>query len=70
MNIPTLTKHPNKPNTYVDEDGVEWIFRITNAEEYGYGFLDDAGIMHEYVKKSATDEIVRERHTPMRDWTI
>lgn len=65
-----LTPHPTKPHTYLDEQGEEWILRITDSEEYAYGFLGEDGVMHEYVKKTATDEIVRERHTPVQDWKI
>ena len=61
--FPSLTPHPTKPNTYLDEHGEEWIFRITGADQpIGFGYMDDDGSLHEFVCKP-DGEIIRERHS-------
>lgn len=53
---------------HVDDDGVPYKLKVTQGEFYSHGYLDEDGVMHEYVRRSDTDEIVKERHTPIAEW--
>jgi len=64
--IPTITRHPTKPNVFVDEHGEEFIMRITTGKSC-YGFLGDDGLMHETVTDEA-GTVIETRDTPFDIW--